>query len=99
MQDLHTSAKIQSRRTREACRAWTATRGSEGSARLAGGEHDRVPEELEGDGAEEALGRAGLHGRGVQVALAEAVVPCIRFTECGPWCFKIRWNVIGFPLK
>ena len=51
--------------------------GRGGRARLAGGQHDRVPEELEGDGAEEALGRACLHGRCVQVALAEAVVPCM----------------------
>ena len=51
--------------------------GRGGRARLAGGQHDRVPEELEGDGAEEALGRACLHGRGVQVALAEAIVPCM----------------------
>lgn len=46
------------------------------SSRLARGKHDWIPEELEGDGAEEALGRPSLHGRCVQVPFAEAIVSC-----------------------
>jgi len=45
------------------------------SSRLASGEHDRIPEELEGDGAEEAFRRPSLHCCCVQVPLAEAIVP------------------------
>ena len=52
-------------------------RGCGKRARLAGGEHDRVPEQLEGDGAEEAFGRPRLHGCCVQIPLAEAAVPCV----------------------
>lgn len=41
-------------------------------SRLPGGEHDRVPEHLEGDGTEEGLGSACIQRSCVQVPLAEA---------------------------
>lgn len=46
-----------------------------GNSRLSCGEHDRVPEDLEGDGAEESLWGACLQRCCIQVALAEADHP------------------------
>ena len=74
-------------------------RGGEGAHVWPVGSMTGSREELEGDGAEEALGRACLHGRGVQVALAEAIVPCMALPAVrsllgkdvhGPACGKFR---------
>ena len=70
------------------CRLSSAEQRS-GGARLAGGEHDGVAEELEGDGAEEGVRRARLQRRRVHVCLAAAACRGEETTSIRSWVLRV----------